>query len=561
MKRTKKFVSLLLALVMILSMATTVFAAGETGSITINSSQNVSVAGKTFNAYKILDVQLVGGGYVYTVPSSLKIFYTGRYGLTGSEGDFDYQVTQKIKNESDMYTFAADALAAAKTANIKFGTATADENASSVTISNLPLGYYVVEDAGTATPISALILDTTNPNVTATIKADKPSVDKNIDGNTDTDDSTSGDVAYNNAAVGDKVPYKVTSRVPDMRGYEKYYFVVNDTLSKGLTFNKDVAITVGDKTLVKGTDYTVTATENDDGTTSVEIVFKEFIQYKEQNDAVITITYSATVNENAVIGTAGNPNEVVLTYSNNPNTDESGTPGDKPGPDSPVGETPESVTRTYVTGIELIKVDPQGNRLTGAEFKLTGTKLNKVLVSKEVFTEKENGDYWKLKNGSYTKTAPTITDDERDNSAEYESTETKYEKSITKEVVTTSETVNATGTVNENGVLTFEGLSAGEYTITEIKAPAGYNLLKDPIRVTIGFTAPTAPSTECTWTYTGTDVVNGTNTNQVTVINQTGAELPSTGGTGTTLFYVLGFILMAGAAILLITRRRMNAEK
>lgn len=564
MKRTKKLVSLLLALVMILSMATTVFAEGTTGSITIKSSDNVSVAEKTFNAYKILDVQLVGKeeekGYVYTVPSSLKTFYTGRYGLTGSEGDFDYQVTLKINEESDMFAFAAAALAAAKTANIEPGKAIAAAGVSSVTIGNLPLGYYVVEDTGTATPISALILDTTNPNVTATIKADKPSVDKNIDGDKDTDDSTTGDVAYNNAAVGDEVPYKVTSTVPDMTGYKKYYFVVNDTLSRGLTFNPDVAITVGSKTLVKDTDYTVTDTVNTDGTTSVEIVFKNFIQYKEQSGDAIIITYAATVNEDAVIGTAGNSNKVVLTYSNDPNVEDKGDPEnpDKPTPKSPTGKTPESETRTYVTGIELIKVDPQQNRLTGAEFKLTGTKLNTVLVRKDVYRENADGEYWKLKNGSYTKDDP---DTEGMDQNEYESTTTKYAKTVETSKIEKAENVEYTGTVGADGVLRFEGLSAGNYTITEIKAPAGYNLLKDPVSVTIGFTAPAAPSTECTWTYTGTDVVNGTNTNHVTVINQAGAELPSTGGTGTAIFYILGFLLAAGSGILLVVRRRMNAEK
>lgn len=560
MKRTKKLVSLLLTLIMVLAMGTSAFAAGETGSITIKDSSTVSVAGKTFNAYKILDVKLVGDGYVYTVPAEMESFYAARYGLTGNEGDFDAQVAAKINEEKDMFAFAADALAAAKAAGIAPGTATANADADSVTISGLPLGYYVVEDVGAATPISALILDTTNPDVDIEIKADKPGVDKKIDGDKDTDEGTAGDVQYNNAAVGDKVPYKVTSKVPDMTGYTKYYFVVNDTLSKGLTFNDDVAITVGEKTLVEDTDYTVTSAKNDDGTTSVEIVFKNFIQYKDQTNDAITITYSATVNENAVIGTAGNPNKVTLTYSNNPNVKDDGDPEnqDKPTPDSPVGETPESETRTYVTDVELIKVDPQGNRLTGAEFKLEGTKLNTVLVRSDVYTEDANGAYWKLKDGSYTTDDPNA---EGMDQTKYESTTAKYTKSVETTTIEKAENVTYTGTVGADGVLRFEGLAAGTYTITEIKAPDGYNLLKDPITVTIGFTAPASGSTECTWTYTGTDVVNGTNTNQVTIINQAGSELPSTGGMGTTLFYVIGGILVIGAAVLLITKKRMSAEK
>lgn len=564
MRKMKKLASLLLALVMVFALAAPAFAADETGSITINSSTNVSVAGKTFNAYKILDVKSYTAGenatVVYTVPAEMKNFYMNRYGLTGNEGDFDAQVVAKINEEGDLFAFAAAALAAAKAADITPGTATAEVEADSVTIDRLPLGYYVVEDAGTATPISALILDTTNPDVEATIKADKPSVDKKIDGDKDTDDGTTGDVEHNNAAVGDNVPYKVTSKVPDMTGYTKYYFVLNDTLSKGLTFNDDVAITIGGKTLVKGTDYTVAHTENDDGTTSVEIVFKNFIQYKDQTGADITVTYSATVNEDAVIGVEGNPNEVTLTYSNDPNVKDDGDPEnpDKPTPDSPVGETPKEETRTYVTDIELIKVDPQGNRLTGAEFKIEGTKLNTVLVRTDVYTEDENGAYWKLKDGSYTTDDPSA---EGMDQSKYESTTTKYTKTVKTTTIEKTENVTYTGTVGNDGVLRFEGLSAGTYTITEIKAPDGYNLLKDPITVTIGFTVPEAPSTECTWTYTGTDIVNGTNTNHVTVINQSGSELPSTGGMGTTLFYIVGGILVLAAVVLLVTKKRMSAEK
>ena len=557
MKSIKKIASLFLALVVMLSFSVTAFAAGATGSITIQSNTDVSVEGKTFRAYKILDVKsYTSNSVVYTVPEALKEFYKTRYSLNGNEGDFDAQVVGKIREESDRFAFAAAALAAAKAANIAPGTATAGEGATSVTISELPLGYYVVEDAGTATPISALILDTTNPDVTLKIKADQPGIEKKIDGDTDTDDTTEGLVDYNNAAIGDKVPYVLTTRVPDMTGYTKYYFVVNDTLSKGLSFNGDVVITLGDTTLTKDTDYTVTATENADGTTSVEIVFKNFIQYKNAEKRNITITYSATVNEKAVIGVAGNPNAVTLTYSNNPNISDSGTTDqpDKPTENSPVGETPEDETRTYVTAIELIKVDSEGNRLTDAEFTVTGQKTNIVLLRKDVFTKAEEGDYWKLKNGTYTTTEPT-----EETKAVYESIADRYSKETKVETIRTKENVTATGVVGSDGILRVEGLSAGEYTITEVKAPAGYNLLKTPIVIRIDWSAPAASSTDCSWTVSGVKgavVIGGLV--KVTIENNAGTELPSTGSIGTTIFYVLGGALVLAAVVLLVTRKRMR---
>ncbi len=579
MKHAKKLASLLLALVMVLALAVPAMAAAgnETqGSITINSTEAVSVAGRTFNAYKILDVKSyvtpeegqANATVVYTVPEAMKSFYNDRYNLDGTEGDYDAQVVAKIAVEADMFAFAADALAAAKTAKVTAATATAGPDATFVTIGDLPLGYYVVEDTGTEKPVSSLILDTTNLAPSVEIKADQPKLDKNIDGTKDTDDTTTGDAKNNTAAVGDKVPFKLTSKVPDMTGYKKYYFVVTDTMSKGLTFNDDVAITVGEKALVKDTDFTVTyETNTETGKTAIKIVFVDFYNnYKDQTGDDIIITYSAILNKDAEIGVAGNDNTAKLTYSNNPNYDHTNEPtGDEPDSTVPTGETPESTTRTYVTGVKLIKVDPEGNTLTGAQFKIEGTKLNTVLVTGEVFKEAADGDYWKLTDGTYTTDDPNA---EGMDQSKYESTTTKYTKTTETTEVTKAENVTYTGTVDEDGVLTFDGLAAGEYTITELKSPAGYNLLKDPIKVTVGFTAPAedASSTDCTWTYAwklgeeNMDAV-ANEANAVQVVNQSGTELPSTGGIGTTIFYAVGGVLVLAAVVLLVTKKRMGAEK
>lgn len=561
MHKLKKTFALLLALALVLSLGITAYAAEQKGSITIHEAGGVSVEGKTFLAYKVLDLNLVGEGYVYTVPEALKDFYADYFELNEALGDFDYQVTQKIAalTGDDLFAFASGVLAAAKEANIAPASVTGQRGDTSVKFTDLPLGYYVVEDTAETTPVSALVLTSTKPNVEVNIKAELPMVDKKIIEEQDR-------VETNNAAVGDVVSYEVTSKVPDMTGYTKYYFVLKDTMSLGLTFNQDVAITIGNQALTKDTDFTVTAKATANGT-EIEIVFKNFISYKDQKGDAITVTYSATINENAVIGAAGNPNYVKLQYSNNPNKVVSGDPDNPDKPAVPEGETPEEEVRTYVTGLKLIKVDPEGNRLTGAEFTITGNKLNKVLVRKDVYTQDENGTYWRLTDGTYTTQDPL---DEGVEQSKYESVTVKYAKESVTEVKETQENVEATAVVGDDGVLRFDGLSAGDYEITELRSPAGYNLLEKPFKITIDWTAPENVSGPCTWAVSDTEAGDGYASSlesgaqivdgciQIQVENKSGTQLPETGGMGTTLFYIVGGLLMTTAVVLLITKKKLS---
>ena len=561
MHKLKKTFALLLALALVLSLGITAYAAEQKGSITIHEAGGVSVEGKTFLAYKVLDLNLVGEGYVYTVPEALKDFYADYFELNEALGDFDYQVTQKIAalTGDDLFAFASGVLAAAKEANIAPASVTGQRGDTSVKFTDLPLGYYVVEDTAETTPVSALVLTSTKPNVEVNIKAELPVVDKKIIEEQDR-------VETNNAAVGDVVSYEVTSKVPDMTGYTKYYFVLKDTMSLGLTFNQDVAITIGNQALTKDNDFTVTAKATANGT-EIEIVFKNFISYKDQKGDAITLTYSATINENAVIGAAGNPNYVKLQYSNNPNKVVSGDPDNPDKPAVPEGETPEEEVRTYVTGLKLIKVDPEGNRLTGAEFTITGNKLNKVLVRKDVYTQDENGTYWRLTDGTYTTQDPL---DEGVEQSKYESVTVKYAKESVTEVKETQENVEATAVVGDDGVLRFDGLSAGDYEITELRSPAGYNLLEKPFKITIDWTAPENVSVPCTWTVSDTEAGDGYASSlesgaqivdgciQIQVENKSGTQLPETGGMGTTLFYIVGGLLMTTAVVLLITKKKLS---
>ncbi len=433
------------------------------------------------------------------------------------------------------------------------------------TISNVADGYYFIKDqddslgnAG-ANAYTKFMLQVV-ADVTVSAKADVPTIDKTTD-----DPVKPGviDLTGNNASIGDKIPYQVVSYVPNMDGYEKYFFVVTDELADGLTFNNDVVITLGGDRLTAGEDYTVTADDDGHG---FKIVLKNFIQYKDQQGAKIVITYSATLNQDAIIGSVGNENKVYLTYSNDPNYTYQGN--DEPDPDDPVGITPESKTYTYTTGIDLLKVDENSDLLTGAKFSISGERVKTVLVNSKIFKKDANGTYWRLKDGTYTTEAPTISGDQTDNSDAYESTTQKYSKveEVTQQTVT--EPVELEGWVDENGRITFDGLAAGTYTITEMVAPDGYNLLDGPIVIQIDWKAPDTLGHACTWTVNpeGSNdlgdkaTVYTDGTIAVTVHNERGSLLPSTGGMGTTMFYIVGGVLVAGAAVAYVVKRRMNAN-
>ncbi len=482
MKKTNKIFSVVLALVLVLAMAIPAFAAGTwTGSITINSAANVSVDGKNFNAYKLLDAEAVDAddlskGVLYSFNTEWKGFFDANFADKTVE-----QVVDAINAPGyDLNAFAELAYAYAKTNGIA-ADATATGAGTSATFNDLALGYYLIEDAGAATPISALMLKSTSAEVT--LKADKPSIEKKIDGDNDGDDTTTnGLVDYNTAKVGDSVPYVLTSKVPDTTGYTDYTYTVKDTFSAGLTYNDDVAVTIGG---VAYTDFTADY-ENSVLTVDVNGLTTQTV------GAEIKITYSATVNANAVKGVAGNPNSVVLEYSNNPTEETSKE------------TTPEDITRTYLVNLIVNKTDEEGNALAGAQFALkqgdatlgTGTSDADGLV---VFTD-DNGKAVDLIDGK-------------------------------------------------------------TYTIVETQAPEGYNEAAD-ISFTVTCTDPEAPATACTWTSNNPLVTFDAAENrfEATIENSTGSLLPETGGIGTTVFYVVGGILMLGAAVLLVTKKRMACE-
>lgn len=487
MKHIRRTLALLLAAALVLALSIAAFADGSAtaGSITIDNA----VKDKTYTIYRIFDLNSHNDDYTafnYTVNASWKAFFEGdAAGLTyvTIDDDFGY-VTWK--DGQDAAAFAAAAIAYADAHKIaNDGLQTASD--STVKFEALPLGYYLVKSG-----LGALCsLDTTLPNATIREKNSAPTVEKKVREND----------AYgktNDANIGDTVTFTTTINVLD--GAPKSY-VLHDKMSEGLTFDQNsVKVTVNSKDF---TNYgLVTSGLNDDCT--FEIRFDDVTvdgvtaSVLKPND-VVTVEYTATVNENAVIADTGNANETWLKYDN-------------------TGETTHSTTHTYVWAMKVVKFtmkDSKETLLKDAQFVLY--RINND-VTEYVTADREN------KVTGWTKNA-------------YDSSE------ATKATVFTTP---------DNGTFTISGLDSGTYYLEEIKAPAGYNMLKDPVPVVIETTSDTS-----TGAMTAT-VKYGSSTGDVKVENQTGTELPSTGGIGTTIFYIIGSLLAVGAVILLVARKRMG---
>ena len=560
MKNTSKLFAMLLAVIMVLTMVAPAFAANDTPhTITLQFEKS----GHTYDAYQIFAGDLengkltnitwgkgVNGDAVLAALQASELLGADFAGAESAE-----QVAHVLTNyENDSAKIEAFGRIVAANLNEKAGTSTETEGADgyNYAINVKGDGYYIVMDAGTIgnTDAATKYILQVLGDMTITAKADIPTLEKDIleDGNK---------VDLNEVFVGDKIDYVLTSKVPTMDGYNKYFFIINDTMSEGLTFNNDVVVKIGSNTLVEGTDYTVEITNNADGTTSFEIIFKNFIQYKAVAGSAIEVTYSATLNEKAKIGEEGNPNTANLTFSNNPNEDGVGTPEtpDKPGPDDDdvIGETPDDTVITYTSGIKLKKVDAEGKSLTGAKFKIEGVSEKVVIINENIFTESENGTYYRLTDGTYTEEEPNDL-----TKKDYESTSVKYELITVVNKTTEKTNIVTEAWVDENGIITFEGLGEGTFTITEMEAPEGYNKLTNPITIVISFNKNGTPK----WTATqnGNPMELEGNLFAFEVVNKAGATLPTTGGMGTTLFYVVGAVLVMAAVVLLITKKRVANE-
>ena len=601
-ERIKKTLAFAIAMIMILAMSSAAFA------------HDISVNNDDTHTYKVFQVlkgtlakagdQNLGnpawGADAVAEPGDVKDFIKSITASGLTEAQIAELVSAKVNTEGD-------------------GRGTVDKGHP---ITGLETGYYVLVDVTELTgdlkddTRSLHVIKVVNDINGFTVKYDSVPDDKKITGDTlgkdenETANSYNPGVDTDNVSIGDTVNYTLSSKVPARAtDYNYFYFIMNDTLDAGLTFTdgsiKVYKESVADANkLTETTDYIVkTGDDADPYTFQIGLKDAKALAGKD-----IFVTYSAVLNENALIGELSNDNTFKVKFSNNPDDDYDGEnhpgfPADDE--DGAFGETPEKKTHTYTTGIEIQKVDQDGKVLTGATFELSGKSTKTVLTVAETFTEATGNEavYWKLKDGKYTKTAPTTTgtymkpaeagatsgyvEDSTYTGADkevvdgkvyrpyapstdsgkqiyvkttgnghlYESTETKYKKTVTKTANDVKSDHKIAMAVDANGLARFDGLGAGTYTIKETVTPAGYNTLPD-LTVTVSFNKGGTPKWSFSGGNGGYDGEEGIY--KITIENNKGTQLPSTGGMGTTIFYVIGGLLVLAAAIILISRRRVQ---
>lgn len=495
-KAMKKLMAALLAVAMVCAMAIPAWAAegathssSEDGKITIQNA----VANQTYKIYRILDLQYndTAKSFRYVKNDKWGAFVEGQTTYLSVDSKTGV-VTWANSDNADNGT-AIKALAVAAGQHVKdTPSLTADgsvkANSRTVIFDNLPLGWYLVVSDLTTDAICSI--DTTAKNVTIREKNGAPTVEKKVE-------YASGSWGEgNDGNVGDTVNFHTTIYVTD--GNPTNY-VLHDQMSKGLTFKENsIAVKVND-TLI--TNYTVEYTNTDKCT--FEISFPNGTLHT--NDTVV-VTYSATINNDAVVGTTGNENETWLKYGDN-------------------GETTHGKTKTYTWSFNIFKYFTDSNNdmryLADVEFVL----------------------YRKDNTANKTEYAQFNSNNKLTGWTEAENEATKLK-------------TNATSTV------AVEGLDAGTYFLKEITTPGGFNGLTSDVEVKITSSCNILTGATYAVEYKMVNEEDFTGTDEqekvVPIENKRGTTLPGTGGIGTTIFYVVGGGLMVAAAILLITKKRME---
>lgn len=555
MKSFKRIATLCLAVGMILTAASTALAAG--GQLVVHG--NKEFENKTVTAIRMFSATFVDveGGTPDQIDGSDTISYTletaweGLFALDSTDpakinvigyGAADdtlaakaYAYVQQLTDgdeRSTLVTFAKLAAAYAKTNAQALATLTysataeadADGEGATAAFGEMEVGYYLVLPEGGSTSVDrqtdAMLVNVPSAkSVKLDMKSEYPTVTKEA---SDRDNGTYGE--NTTVQIGDKVYFQLTSKVPDMSAYTDYTFKFKDTLSQGLTFDESsVVVKVGTATLNSGTQYTVTTALATPGPgTTVTIDLSNSIE-DQTPGAEIVVTYEATLNENAVIGSTANGNSAEVEYSNDPDTNETGT------------SIPDT-TKTYTYDIQVHKyaADTPDGHLAGATFILSTSATLEG-----------------------TPTAPDYTDN---NAIKLVGSGNTYR--VAKEDEEGSQTYFTT---NDTSNITINGLEAGTYYLHEVAAPDGYNKLTEPVKVEIKVTGEIID--EYTPSYDapvyvisiGEEAGTSSTNNVVGIENKSGTMLPETGGIGTIGLTVAGVAVVL-LGIFLPRRKKKNGK-
>lgn len=526
-KKLRQLSALLLSLMMICALSLTAFAAEEnsTAGDGAESRQTADVSGHSFTAYQIFsgtysqekdmlsDIEWGADAQNPAIQSAI----AEALGL-GADAELAdiLAALEQVGDDSD----TANKLAAAIASNANL----LGSGQPVVDGQDVGPGYYIVIDT------TAEITDGSSRNFallqcidgiihikakTGTVTSDKQVKDMNdSDANDPSNDAPDTSADYD---IGDSVPFVLTGTVAenfDLFVDVPYKFIFHDTEDAGLTFNNDISVTV-DGTAVDGSAYRVVLDPGEGET--FQVIFDDLRQVSGVHaGSVIEITYSCTLNENAVIGSTGNKNTMHLEYSNNP-YDSNET-----------GNTPDKTVIVFTYKVEINKVDGENQPLAGAGFALYKLDTN------------------------YTGDDGLTNEDGTKNNVLGDKIYNKLVKMYNADAATT--------------MFSFEGIDDGEYLLVETETPDGYNSI-DPVAFKVTATHsgtqltdlngnPIEGTVELTFTSDA-----GTGAIATDVVNKSGSLLPSTGGIGTTMFYIIGGVLIVGACVVLFARKTMKNEK
>lgn len=565
MKKTKQLAAVLLSLMLVLALAVPAFAQTGTYSITITNTN----ANHTYTAYQIFEGDISGTDTETTDYVLSNIQWGTGVNTTGLiaalkqvNGFTDLANDATAADVAEKLTDAAavDAFLQVINGNPGFLGAptgngvTPGANQTSCTINLTEAGYYLVKDTvaqgAVGQSVSDYIVQVLGLETMEPKDSEIPTVEKKVS-EEDYQKNDGYGTGYNDVAdwdIGDSVPFKLIGSIPDMSAYDTYEYIFNDTLSDGLTLQADtikvyIAVDKDDEVreytpLTPEVHYTLTLNNVENGGGSFSITFNDlktapYIADGDRN--YVIVTYDATLNANAEIGLPGNPNEVYLQFSNDPNGDG-------------LGRTAKDTVIVFTYELDGTKVDGANvnTKLEGAEFVLF--------------------------NGGHTRVAQIDENGKLVGWVELPKGYDNYQQIPYETWETFNGTTKVIMTSAAEGAFGVSGLDDGTYYLMEIKAPNGYNLLEDEVKLDI--TATTYNGQE--WTGVAADALNvlqvavddgeaengATNTGAVNVQveNNRGATLPETGGMGTTLFYIIGGLLVAGAVVLLVVRLRMKAN-